>query len=363
MLNKIAHCSSAGVRNMAALTTTVLFCGFASLHAQVIKPDLYQSLQYRHIGPQGNRTVAVAGVPGDANTIYAGAASGGVFKTQDGGVHWVPIFDGFEVQSIGAISIARTDPNIVWVGTGETFIRGNISIGNGVYKSTDAGKTWSHMGLDQTGRIARVVIDPNNPDIVYVAAMGHCYGPQQERGIYRTVDAGKTWERVLFVDENTGAGELVMDPNNPRILFAGMWQLIIHGWGRESGGPGSGLFISRDGGNTWKRLTGHGLPESPLGKIAVAVAPSNSDRVYALIETADKGVLWRSENGGDDWSLISRDATLNRRPHYYSRMGVLPDNPNEVYFLTQLALHMSDRRGGHVAGRPSRLAGQPRHLD
>ena len=181
MLNKKTCCSSATVRFAAALAAAALYCGFVTLYAQVIKPDLYQSLQYRHIGPQGNRTVAVAGVPGDPNTIYAGAATGGVFKTSDGGVHWVPIFDGFEVQSIGAISVAHTDPNIVWVGTGETFIRGNISIGNGVYKSTDAGKTWSHMGLDQTGRIARVVIHPNNPDIVYVAAMGHCYGPQQDR--------------------------------------------------------------------------------------------------------------------------------------------------------------------------------------
>jgi len=333
--------SSFVIRLVTGMAAAVLALGFVSVQAQDIKPELYKSLKYRHIGPKGNRVVAVAGVPGDPNTMYTGSATGGVFKTTDGGVHWSPIFDDFEVQSVGAVAVADSDPNIVWVGTGEAFIRGHISIGNGVYKSTDAGKTWSHMGLDLTGRIPKVIIDPVDPDIVYVAAMGHCYGPQQDRGVYRTKDGGKTWERVLFVDENTGAGDLVMDPNNPRILFAGMWQLVIYGWGRESGGPGSGLYMSRDGGTTWKHLTGHGLPEPSLGKIGLAIAPSNSNRVYALIETADKGVLWRSENGGDDWALISSDETLNRRPHYYSRMAVLPDNPNEVYFLTQLEMHMS----------------------
>ncbi|MBN1222602.1 MAG: sialidase [Candidatus Aminicenantes bacterium] len=333
--------SSLATRYAVALAAAVLLLGVVFVQAQDVKPELYKSLKYRHIGPKGNRVVAVAGVPGDPNTIYTGAATGGVFKTTDGGVHWFPIFDQFEVQSIGAVAVADSDPNIVWVGTGEAFIRGHISIGNGVYKSTDAGKTWSHMGLNLTGRIARVIINPKNPDIVYVAAMGHCYGPQQERGVYRTTDAGKTWEKVLFIDENTGAADIVMDPNNPRILFAGMWQLIIYGWGRESGGPGSGLYMSRDGGTTWKHLTGHGLPDPPLGKIGLAIAPSDSNRIYALIETADRGVLWRSENGGDDWALISSDETLNRRPHYYSRMAVLPDNPNEVYFLTQLEMHMS----------------------
>jgi len=341
MPNKKTHVCGAAARLGVVVAIAALLPGLGAARAQEIPSDLYKSLQYRHIGPQGNRVVAVAGIPGDPNTIYTGAASGGVFKTTDGGDHWFPVFDGFEVQSIGAISIARSNPNIVWVGTGEAFIRGNISIGNGVYKSMDAGKSWTHMGLEQSGRIARVVINPDDPDVVLVAAMGHCYGPQQERGVYRTTDGGKTWQRVLFVDENTGAGELVMDPNNPLILFAGMWQLVIRAWARESGGPGSGLYLSKDGGATWKHLTGRGLPESPLGKIGIAVAPGDSSRVYALIETAGQGVLWRSENGGDDWALISRDVTLNRRPHYYTRMGVLPDNPNEVYFLTQLALNMS----------------------
>jgi photosystem II stability/assembly factor-like uncharacterized protein len=329
-------------RVMTALAAIALFFpSSVSTQSQPPGGDVFAALQYRHIGPQGNRVVAVAGVPGDQNVVYAGAATGGVWKTVDGGVHWKPIFDDEPALSIGAIAIAPSDPNIVWVGTGEAFIRGNISIGDGMYKSTDAGKTWTHTGLEQTGRISRVIIHPTDPNTVYVAAMGHSYGPQAERGVYRTTDGGRNWERVLFVDENTGAGDLVIDPHNPRILLAGMWQLVIHGWGRESGGPGSGLFMSRDGGTTWKRLAGHGLPEPPVGRIGLAIAPSNSSRIYALVETADQGVLWRSEDGGDNWTLVSRDATLNRRPHYYSRMAVLPDNPNEVYFLTQLELHMS----------------------
>jgi hypothetical protein len=230
-----------------------------------VTPDVWGALTFRHVGPQGNRVVAVAGIPGDANVLYAGAASGGIFKSMDAGVHWMPIFDGQIVASIGALAVAPSDPNVVWAGTGEAFIRGNISIGNGAYKSTDAGRTWTHSGLDATGRIGRVVIHPTDPDIVFVAAMGHCYGPQPERGVFRTLDGGKTWDRVLFVDEHTGAIDIVVEPSNPRILFASTWQLIIRPWGRESGGPGSGLYMSRDGGTTWTRLKGRGLPDSPLG--------------------------------------------------------------------------------------------------
>ncbi len=212
--------------------------------APVADTVTFSQLRYRYIGPVGNRVAAVAGVAGDASTYYAGAASGGIWKTTDGGIHWQPIFDDQPVQSIGALAVAPSDANVVWAGTGEAWIRSHISIGNGIYKSTDAGKTWQHVGLDLTGRIGRVVIHPTNPDIVYAAALGHSYGPQQERGVYRTMDGGKTWERVLFVDENTGAADVVMDPNNPRILFAAMWQLVIHTWGRESGGPGSGIYAA-----------------------------------------------------------------------------------------------------------------------
>jgi photosystem II stability/assembly factor-like uncharacterized protein len=317
------------------LFMTVAFFIFeaSKMPAYAQEPDsgMYKQLKYRFIGPQGNRIIAVAGVPGDPNIFYAGAASGGIFKSIDGGVNWKPVFDSHPVSSVGSLAIAPSDSNIIWAGTGETFIRSNVSQGNGIYKSTDAGKTWKHMGLDKTGRIGRIAVDPRNPDVVFAAAMGHCYGPQQERGVFRTMDGGKTWKKVLFVDENTGCSDLAMDPNNPRILFAGMWTMLIRTWGRWSGGPGDGLYVSRDSGETWKRLTGNGLPKNEMGKIAVAVAPSDSNRVYALIETEDEG-LWRSDDGGKTWKHVNHDHALLNRPHYYNRMAVAPDDPDEIYF-------------------------------
>ncbi len=298
--------------------------------------DPFADAAFRFIGPPGNRVSAVAGVPGDLNTYYAGGASGGVWKSTDAGIHWRPVFDKEPAQSIGAIAIAPSDPNVVWVGTGETFIRSNVSLGNGVYRSQDGGRTWNAMGLEKTGRIGRVIIDPRNPDVVFVAALGTCYGPQQERGVYRTTNGGQTWERVLFVDENTGIAELAMDASNPRILFAGSWQIDIKTWGRKSGGAGSGVFVSRDGGSTWNRITKHGLPDGPLGKIAVAVAPSDGQRVYALIETGQGGSLWRSNDGGENWKLVNHSRLLNERPHYYTRMLVMPDNANEIYFPSNM---------------------------
>lgn len=304
----------------------------------------FSQLRFRYIGPVGNRTIAVAGVPGDPNIYYVGAASGGIFKTTDGGIHWDPIFDSQDVSSVGAIAVAATDPNIVWAGTGEPYIRSHISIGDGIYKSMDAGRTWTHIGLENTGRLANVIIDPRNPDVVFACSLGTAYGPQPERGVFRTTDGGKTWEKTLFVDENTGCGDLAMDPNNSRVLFAGMWQLVIHTWGRTSGGPGSGIFKSTDGGVTWKRLEGHGLPNSPVGRIAVRVAPSDSNRVYALIETGDgvpmdgkptqRGQLWVSDDGGANWQVVSYDRQLRGRTHYYTREEISPDNENEAYFFS-----------------------------
>lgn len=330
-------------------------------YAQEPDPETFKRLTYRHIGPVGNRVSAVAGIPGNPHVYYAGAASGGIWMTEDGGIRWRPVFDDQDVQSIGALAVAPSDHNVIWAGTGEAFIRSNISIGNGIYKSTDGGRKWTHMGLEKTGRIARIVVDPNDPGIVFAAAMGHCYGPQPERGVFRTMDGGATWEKVLFVDENTGCSDLAMDPGNPRILFAGMWQLAIHTWGRESGGPGSGLYRSLDGGTTWKRLENKGLPESPLGKIAVAIAPSETDRVYSLIETGDgvpwkgqetsAGVLWRSEDGGESWKLVNYDHNLTQRPHYYSRCAVSPDDPDEIYFCA-VRFQKSLDGGEKVRGAP-----------
>ncbi len=312
--------------------------------ASPIAPPVYGQLQWRHIGPEGNRVSAVAGVPGDPLVYYTGSASGGIFKTTDGGASWQPIFDSQQVHSIGDIAIAPSDPNVVWAGSGEACIRSHISVGEGIFKSTDAGRTWTRMGLERTGRIGKVVIDPQNPEVVTACALGHAYGPQQERGVFRTADGGKTWQRTLFVDENTGCSSLAGDPANPRTLFAGMWQIDIKTWGRESGGPGSGLFVSHDAGATWTRLKGRGLPARDVGKVVVAVAPSNPNRVYALIETGDgvpwkgketdRGQLWRSDDGGENWQVISYDRNVMGRAHYYSHVFVAPDNENETYFLT-----------------------------
>ncbi len=339
--------SSAHLRfAVAAALAAVLVLPVAAQRAPAPEPardTFFDALPYRFIGPVGNRVSAVVGVPGDTQVYYIGGASGGVFKTTDGGVHWTPVFDDQPAASIGSLAVAPSDPNIVWAGTGEPFIRSNVSIGNGIYKSTDAGKTWTRMGLEATGRIARIVIHPTNPDVVLAAAMGTLYGPQPERGVFKTTDGGKTWTRVLFEDENTGASDLVMDPNNPRILFAGTWQMQIWTWGRVSGGPGGGLYKSTDGGDTWKKLEGHGLPAPPLGKIGLAMSPRDSNRVYALIETNSnhdfakleehQGVLWRSDDGGGTWTMVNADHTLTQRPNYYSRMAVEPDDANEVDFM------------------------------
>jgi photosystem II stability/assembly factor-like uncharacterized protein len=340
---------------LAAFVTTA-----ESQRAPAPDTALFSQLKFRYIGPEGNRVSSVSGVSGDPRTYYAGAASGGLFKSTDGGIHWSPIFDDQAVSSIGAISVAPSDPNVVWVGTGEPFIRSHISVGWGVFKSTDAGRTWNKMGLENTGRIARVVIDPRNPDLVYVAALGHAYGPQPERGVYRSGDGGKSWERVLFVNDSTGAIDLVMDPSNPRILYAATWQIEIHTWGRESGGAGSAIWKSVDGGTTWKRLSGHGLPETPVGKIGLAIARSNPNRVYALIETGDgvpvhgkdagTGELWRSDDAGDTWDLVSHDRQLAGRTAYYTRMAVAPDNENEAYFLS--AFYSKTLDGGRTTIDP-----------
>ncbi len=308
-----------------------------TLIGQPTDPSIFKNMKYRFIGPEGNRAIAIAGEPGNPMVNYIGAASGGIFKTDDGGVTWKPIFDEQAVSSIGSIALAPTNPSMVWAGTGETFvIRPAHSIGNGIYLSKDAGKTWTNMGLEKTGRIGRVVVHPKNENVVFAAALGHTYGPQQDRGVYKTKDGGKTWNRVLFVDENTGAADLAIDPQNPNIIYAAMWSIHINTWGLRSGGAGGGIYRSIDGGEKWEPMSAKGLPggkNHPVGKTAVAIAPSNPKRVYALFE--DKSpALYRTDNGGESWELMSNNHDMAERAPYYTRMAVSSDNPDELYFLS-----------------------------
>ena len=288
-------------------------------------------LRFRYMGPESaGRIAAVVGVPGDSQTYYAGAASGGVWKTTDGAKTFAPVFDDQPVQAIGALALAPSDPRVVWAGTGEAWmIRDSDVMGDGAYKSVDAGKTWTNMGLAETGRIGRIIVHPANPDIVYVCALGRATGPQQERGVFKTNDGGRSWQRSLFVDENTGCSGMSMDAKDPNVLLAGTWQVELHTWIENSGGPGSAVYITRDGGATWKKLES-GLPRSPLGKIDVAIARSDVKRMYALIQTANQGSLWRSDDGGAAWRVVSWDRTLIGRAGYYIRVDVNPANADEV---------------------------------
>jgi photosystem II stability/assembly factor-like uncharacterized protein len=292
----------------------------------------FKNLKYRLIGPAaGGRVSRSAGVAGDPRVYYAGTASGGVWKSSDGGYRWKPVLDEQPVSSIGSLAVAPSDSNVIYVGTGEANIRGDVAPGNGIYRSIDAGKTWTRV-WKQEGQIGTIAVHPSNPDIAFAAVLGHAFGPNPERGVYRTADGGKTWDRVLSKDVDTGASDICFDTKNPSVLFAGMWQARRFPWGMTSGGPGSGLYVSRDGGSTWKQLTReNGLPEGTLGKIGVAVAPSDSRRVYALIE-AEKGGLYRSDDGGDSWTLVHSGHGIRQRAFYYTTLTVDPNNPDVIWF-------------------------------
>src|SRR5438128_5210656 len=328
---------------------------------QQVDTVLWTRLRYRFVGPEGNRTVAVVGEPGNPLVAYVGAASGGIWKTEDGGVHWQAAFDSEPVQAIGALAMASSAHNVLWAGTGETFfIRSTTALGNGVYRSTDGGRSWLHLGLEGTGRIARIVIHPADPDVVLVCALGRAYGPAQDRGVYRTTDGGKTWTRVLFVDANTGCSDLAMDPGDPNTIFAGMWQFEVKTWHLQSGGPGSGLWVSHDGGVTWKRLVGHGLPDAKdlVGKIAVAVAASDPNTVYALIEDQDPA-LYRSDDRGTTWRLVSRDHSMAERAPYYVALAGARDDAGRLYSVS-VRFSMS-RDGGRTLARSGFQGGGDNH--
>ena len=305
-----------------------------------------KGMRYRLVGPfRGGRSLTASGVPGDPSTYYFGATGGGVWKSVDSGNTWKSVFDHAGTSAIGSLAVAPSDPNIIYVGTGEGCIRGNASHGDGVYKSLDAGKNWTNVGLRDSRAIGKLIVHPRDPNIVFVAALGHPYGPNTERGIFRTTDGGKTWQKVLYKDENTGGIDVAFDPDNPNILFAALWQVRRLPWRLDSGGPGSGLYRSTDGGNTWKRLEGQGLPEGPYGRIGVAVAGSASDRVYALIEAKDGG-LYRSDDNGDKWELVNPDHRFSQRAWYYMHIISDPTNPNTLYVLNVDFFRSTD--GGHT---------------
>ncbi|MGA7291949.1 MAG: hypothetical protein WBW53_18010 [Terriglobales bacterium] len=341
----------------------------AAAVAQSVPPELINGLKWRLIGPfRGGRAVAVAGVPGDSTTFYFGSVNGGIWKTIDAGVVWTPIFDGRPVASIGALAVAPSDPKIIYAGTGESDIRSDLSSGNGVYKSTDAGATWTHIGLDDTRQISRIVIDPQDPNIVYVGALGHAYGPNDERGVYESVDGGMHWTRVLNLGSEIGISDLAISSTTPRLLFAGAWNAHRGPWVRYSPieGPGSGLYRSQDAGKTWSRLEGNGLPGGDWGRVGVAVSPDGR-RVYALIfiqaktETqiktpphphihapANESGLYRSDDGGNTWMLANSDPRLTSRAWYFDSVTIDPQNP-DVLYVPNVALYRSEDGGKTIS--------------
>ena len=317
----------------------------ASLYAQV-DFNAIKDLKYRLIGPfRGGRVDTVAGVTSQPSVYYFGATGGGVWKTTDGGADWQPITDGqIKTGSVGSIAVSESDPNVIYVGMGEPDVRGNASNGDGMYKSMDAGKTWKHIGLENTYHIGMVRVNPKNPDIVYVAALGHLFGPNEERGIYRSMDGGTTWKQIYTRGPKAGAVDLAMDPNNPRVLYAAFWEVKRSPWSFDSGGPGSGLFKSTDGGDTWTDLTrAPGMPKGVLGRIGVTVSPVNSDRVWAIVEAEDGG-LYRSEDAGKNWTRVNENRSIRQRAWYYSRIFADPLKLDTVY-ATNVGFFRSDDGG------------------
>jgi photosystem II stability/assembly factor-like uncharacterized protein len=317
--------------------------------AQTVPRELFDGLRWRLIGPfRGGRVVAVAGVAGDSTTFYFGAVNGGIWKTTDAGVVWTPIFDSQRVGSIGALAVAPSDPKTIYAGTGESDIRSDLSSGNGVYKSVDGGRTWAHLGLEDTRQVSRIVIDPQNPSVVYVGALGHAYGPNAERGVYKSIDGGQRWSKVLDQGAEIGISDLAISSGHPQLLFAGTWSTHRPPWSTYApiDGPGGGLYRSQDGGRTWTRINGNGLPDGDWGRIGIDVAP-DGNRVYALIQ-AKKAGLYRSDDGGNTWVLENADPRLTSRAWYFNSITIDPQNPDVIY-IPNVALYRSDDGGKTIS--------------
>lgn len=318
----------------------------------------YASLKWRSVGPAvaGGRVPAVAGVDNDPNLYYIGAAGGGVWKTVNGGATWTPVFEKQDVSAVGAVTIDPTNENVVWAGTGEANPRNDVTYGDGVYKTTDGGKTWKNVGLHDVWSISRILVDPKNSNHVIVGAFGDPFKDSTARGVYTTDDGGKTWSKTLYVGPQTGAAELAMDPNDPDIIYASMWQFRRMPWTFHSGGPDDGIWRSEDGGKTWARLTGHGLPTGIMGRSAVAIAPSDSKRIYALIE-AKGGIVWRSDDGGQNWTMVSNDTIADQRPFYFTHITVDPKDENKVYGISNDLAMSTD------GGKKWKAIADPVHVD
>jgi len=326
------------------LFTFALGLAAAPAMAQSVDVDKLKAMEARSVGPAGmsGRVTSIDAVADRPDIIYAGTASGGLWRSTDGGTSWTPIFDDQNATSIGAVAVHQDNPDILWVGTGEGNPRNSSTGGTGLYKSIDGGATWTHLGMEDTRSIHRIVLHPDNPDVAYIGAQGETWGYNEERGVYKTTDGGDSFEKILYVDEKTGVGDLVMDPSNPDKLFAAMWQYRRWPWFFDSGGPGSGLYVTHDGGETWTEITHEdGLPEGELGRIGLGVARSNPDRVYAYVES-DDNALYRSDDGGASWRMVNTDESIGGRPFYYSDLRVDPKNPNRVYSLHTTVTYSED---------------------
>src|SRR5665647_980843 len=323
--------------SISTLLISICFAQKKQKTAPALNEDsiLLSKTKYRLVGPfRGGRSGTVCGDYNDKNTFYFGATGGGVWKTQDGGSNWKNISDKFFGGSIGSVAVAPSNSSVLYVGEGETTLRNNVSEGHGMWRSDDGGRNWNHIGLDNSRHIMRIVINPTNPDIVWVAALGHLFGPSDERGIYKTIDGGKTWKRVLYSDDTSGGAELVMEPGNPSVLYAVTWTVKRTPYSLESGGKGSSLWKSTDGGENWKKLNDKkGFPGNTiLGNIGIAVSPANPERVFALVES-EKGGLLRSDDGGETWINVSTDANIRQRAWYFSKIYCDPKNADVIYAL------------------------------